>query len=1573
MMEHQEGREAQNSMNPPPAGQAAQQCRCGGECVPGGAAAFAGRRSGFPEDRGLYRSENEHDACGVGLIADMSGNRTHRTVEDGIHILKSLMHRGAAGCDPDTGDGAGILVRIPDEFFRSGTASLTGLPPEGRYAVAHCFLPRDPVRRKVCCESMERIVREEGAEPLFWRETPVDDSRIGKLARESRPAICQFFVGAPEGLRDQAAFERRLYVMRRLMEKNCGPESGAADGGVYICSFSSRTIVYKGLLLASQMENFYPDLKDPLFKTSFAIVHQRYSTNTFPTWPLAHPFRCLAHNGEINTIRGNLNQMRARESHFQSPLFGEDIAKLLPVIPDGQSDSACLDNTLELLLAAGRSLPHAMLMLLPQTWGAEYHMGRDIRGFFEYHSGLMEPWDGPAAVAFTDGINLGAMLDRNGLRPARYTLSSDGFFVLASESGVLDIPPEKVLEKDRLGPGQILFLDMEKKRVLYDQEVKSTVARRQPYRRWVEENRISLHGLFDSVTAPPPGEKLLERQKIFGYTREDLNILLPAMAAGGQEATGSMGNDAALAVLSDKPQLLYNYFKQLFAQVTNPPIDPIRESLVMSIMTYIGNQGNILDESPRHAHLLKLRYPVLTPEDLGRLRAARLPTFRAATLKMAFPEKNHPEEGNSGNPGNARCSGRTLAEAVSELCDRAENAIRSGCSVLILSDRDLEEGEIPIPALLATAAVNKRLVDCRMRTSGGIVVESGEVREVMHLALLLGYGATAVCPYLALESVSALCLEGKLGNIDCAGAAENYIRALCKGILKIMSKLGISTLRSFRGAQTFEAVGLNRSLIDAYFTGTASRVGGIGIGEIESETRARYASAVRPPHGGVSLLDVGGAYRFRKDGEHHLWTPEAIAAFQRAVRENDRAEYQRYAAMINDQSRHLCTLRGLFRFRNPTGRKVPLEEVENVESILRRFVTGAMSFGSISPEAHEAIALAMNRIGGKSNSGEGGEDPARYVKRPGEISRCSAIKQVASGRFGVTAEYLANAREIQIKIAQGAKPGEGGQLPGHKVNEIIAKVRHSTPGVTLISPPPHHDIYSIEDLAELIYDLHNANPDARVSVKLVSEVGIGTIAAGVAKGHADMVLVSGHDGGTGASPLSSIKYAGLPWELGLAEVQQTLCLNKLRDRIRVQTDGQLKTGRDVMIAALLGAEEFGFATTILVCLGCVMMRKCHENSCPVGVATQNPELRKFFRGKPEYIENFLRFVAEEVRGYLSELGLHSIDEAVGRTEFLERNDAIDFWKARGLDFSAVFAGVADPSLPRKCTRTEHHREHSYDSGHLIGHFEKTLREKPPKPAPELELPIRNTDRAVGATLSYRIASEYGHAGLPEDTLKVHFRGCAGQSFGAFLAAGITFVLEGEANDFVGKSLSGGKIVIRPPAEAKFLPEKNVIAGNVIGYGACAGKIFINGMAGERFAIRNSGMSAVVEAVGDHGCEYMTGGRVVVLGKTGMNFAAGMTGGIAYVYDENGDFDLHCNVSTVDLENIEPGSPDALELRSLLEEYLEATSSSRAGRILKDFEQHLPLFVKVLPVEYRLATGKMSPADAVAVARKTDSV
>ena len=1461
----------------------------------------------------LYDPANEHDACGVGLVANVNNVASHEIVTQGITVLKRLLHRGATGGDPETGDGAGLLLSMPDKFFRRIYNDL----PE-HYGVAMVF-----VENTVAADSVDAQIKElaaaENAPVIKIRDVPVDPSSIGHTARETLPHIRQFiFDGSKFNSKD--AFEIKLFILRRQLEKNVK--------NIYICSCSSKSIVYKGLLLATQIEGFYKDLNDKDFESAIALVHQRYSTNTFPTWPLAHPFRYLAHNGEINTLRGNLNSLKAREPYLKSDRIGEELQKCLPLIAAGQSDSASLDNMFELLVAAGRTLPHAILMMMPQAWGKKHYLGRDVRGFFEYESMLMEPWDGPAAVAFSDGVNAGAILDRNGLRPARYTLCKNGLFVMASETGVLDIDDDQVEEKGRLKPGEIIYLDIENHRILKNAEMKALVARSKPYRRWVAENKMSVRGLFSEINPSDVPADLLIQQKRFGYSAEDLSVILQPMAKTGAEPLGSMGNDAALAVLSDKPQPLFNYFKQLFAQVTNPPIDPIREELVMSLTTYIGNHGNILEETPEQAHLIKIPRPIVTEDEIRRFENIGDKSFTAKILKMQFPI--------GGN-------GDVLEEALQKLAGDAVRAVQDGFNIIVLSDKNVDWGYVPMPSLLATACVNRTLVEAGVRPEIGLIVQSGEVREVMHFALLLGYGATVINPYLALESISNMCHTGEL-DVDPVTAAANYIKAVDKGLLKIMSKMGISTLRSYRSAQIFEAVGLNREFIDKYLPGTASRIEGIGLQEIAKEIDERCHIALADAS---SVLKEGGQYRYRKEGEHHLWTPQSIAAFRQAVQMGDYSKFKVYSKLIDDQSERLATLRGLFKFKETT--PIDISEVESREDIIKHFVAGAMSLGSLSPEAHECIAIAMNSVGAMSNCGEGGEDPDRNTPGPNGEIRSSAIRQIASGRFGVTIDYLRHAKDLQIKMAQGAKPGEGGQLPARKVNEFVARVRHSIPNVSLISPPPHHDIYSIEDLAQLIYDLHNSNPKARVSVKLVSEVGVGTIAAGVAKAHANVVLISGHDGGTGASPLTSIKHAGLPWELGIAEAEQTLVLNNLRNRVKLQVDGQLKTGRDVVIGALLGAEEFGFATNLLVSLGCIMDRRCHTNQCPMGLATQDTELRKHFKGKPEFVKNFLFFIADEVREILASLGLKSLHEACGRSDLLDVNHAIEFYKAKNLDFSKVFQTVEG------CKSFDENYEPeelvNFDRREILPFIQDSF--KSGKPV-ELSAMIHNTDRTVGTETSGYVDDYYGAKGLPEDTIKIHLQGVAGQSFGAFLAPGVTLDLEGEVNDFMAKGLSGGKIVVRPPHNATFKAEDNVIAGNVIGYGGTSGKVFINGLAGERFGIRNSGMLLVSEGVGDHGCEYMTGGRVVVLGRVGVNFAAGMTGGLAYVYDETGHFDLSCNVDSVDLESVLPGSESEHELLGIIKEHLEATGSAKAKRILENWNDARPKFVKIFPVEYRHA-------------------
>ncbi|MDY6853220.1 MAG: glutamate synthase large subunit [Thermodesulfobacteriota bacterium] len=1496
----------------------------------------------FPAAQGMYDPINEHDSCGVGFVANIDGTKTHDIIKKGLKVLENLMHRGAIGGDLITGDGAGILFQIPDAFLKKECKSLgIDLPDLGRYGVGMIFMPQDPESFKRCSNIIERSVADEGLKFIGWRSVPVNSDVIDGQAKRQQPVIMQCFIYGDE--LDTPALERKLYVIRRVVEKKAA--DSIKDGECfYIASLSCRTIVYKGLFTATQLSGFYRDLKDSEVVSAMAVVHQRYSTNTFPSWELAQPFRYLAHNGEINTLRGNINLIRSREPSLQSDILGDDIKKLLPIIDERGSDSACIDNILELLVNTGRSLSHAMLMLIPGAWGVKYPLGPDLRGFFEYHAGLMEPWDGPAAIAFSNGDHVGALLDRNGLRPARYTITKNGFMVFASEVGVLDIPAEEVEERGALRPGEMIFVDFNKRRVLKNGEIKTLCARNHPYRRWVEENRITLRGFYGDVNLIQPDlEFLVFRQQLFGYTREDIQMILDPMASNGSEPIGSMGMDSPLAVLSEKNQLLYTYFKQLFAQVTNPAIDPVREELVMSLMTFIGNSGNILTEIPQNSRLIKLKHPILTNDDLGRIKDLNIEGFRATTLTMGFP---------------CGGSGKDLRDAIEKLCDRCEEALKEGDTLLILSDRNLPEDHAPIPSLLAVSAINRRLVASGLRTSAGLILETGEAREVMHMALLLGYGATAINPYLAFETVAAMAIKKELTNdISVAVAIENYIKALCKGLLKIMSKMGISTLRSYRSAQVFQAIGLSRNLVNRYFPGTASNIEGIGLDEIAAEVNARYDHAYENAQRNNEILQSGGHYRYRVDGERHLWTPESIYTLQLATRRNDYRLYLEYAKMINDQNERLSTLRGMFRFKKV--RPVPLEDVEPALDIMKRFATGAMSFGSISKEAHETIAIAMNRIDAKSNSGEGGEDPVRYHPLFNGDNRSSAIKQVASGRFGVTAEYLVNAKELQIKIAQGAKPGEGGQLPGHKVNEEIARVRHSTPGVTLISPPPHHDIYSIEDLSQLIFDLKNVNPDARVSVKLVSEIGVGTIAAGVAKGKADMVLISGYDGGTGASPLSSIQHAGAPWELGLSETQQTLVLNNLRSRVRVQTDGQMKTGRDVIIAALLGAEEFGFATTVLVVLGCVMMRKCHKNTCPVGIATQDPRLRRLFAGKAEFLVNFFHMIAQEVREYMAQLGFIRMDDLIGRTDLLEMNRAIDFYKTRGLDLSDIlYAPKSDNHTPRRQIEPQPKSTQDVIDRDLISQAKKALESKKKV---WIERPIRNVNRTVGAMLSGEIASRYGNEGLPEDTITCRFNGASGQSFGAFCARGLTLVLEGEANDYLGKGLSGGKIIVRPYKNSGFDPSKNIIAGNVILYGATGGEVYILGKVGERFAIRNSGAYAVVEGIGDHGCEYMTGGRVVILGDTGINFAAGMSGGIAYVYDPSQRFDNRCNLDMVDLELVSD-QQDIDELKRMITLHLKYTESKQAKEVLSNWDACLPFFVKVFPMEYRKVLGKMIKED-----------
>jgi glutamate synthase domain-containing protein 2/glutamate synthase domain-containing protein 1/glutamate synthase domain-containing protein 3 len=1481
---------------------------------------------GLPLPQGLYDPRQERDACGIGFVANINGRKSHDIIEKGIQVLINLTHRGACGCDPETGDGAGVLIQIPHKFFvrEAKTLGFT-LPPAGEYGVGMVFLPVEPHQRLQCEGIVERIVREEGLTVLGWRDTPIDGAKIGRVARNSQPYIEQIFVGRAKGMTEDQ-LERKLYVVRKRAEIEVAGSDMEDSGYFYIPSLSARTIVYKGLLLAPQIANFYPELSDPDAVSALCLVHQRFSTNTFPTWQLAHPFRYVAHNGEINTLRGNVNWMHARQSILASPLFGDDIKKLFPIIQPNGSDSAAFDNALELLVMSGRSLQHAMAMLIPEAWSKNYHMNPQRRAFYEYHASLMEPWDGPAAVAFTDGRSIGAVLDRNGLRPARYLVTHDNLIIMASETGVLNIKPEDVKQKGRLQPGKMLLVDTVEGRIVGDRELKSRLYGRNPYQLWIKENQITLDQLPEPPREiQPDPATLLLRQRAFGYTDEDLKMILEPMVLKGEEPIGSMGTDTPLACLSDKPQPLFNYFKQLFAQVTNPPIDPIREELVMSLTSYIGTERNILAETPQHCHTLKLPQPILTNRDLEKIRRVSQGDFLATTIPTMFAV----EDGVKG-----------LQRALNNLCRNASRAIASGYTLLILSDRGLDPDFAPIPSILALSAVHNHLVREETRTQVALIIESGEPREVMHFALLIGYGASAINPYLALETIGQ-------------EAWPAYIKAIDKGLLKTFSKMGISTLQSYRGAQVFEAIGLNKQFVDTYFTGTASRIEGVGLDVLAEEAIRKHSHAFRPMNDSETELAVGGSYHWRANGEYHLYNPQTIAKLQHSVRQQSFETFGEYTDLIDNQNRQLCTLRGLLDLK-AADEPVPLDEVEPAKEIVKRFATGAMSFGSISKEAHETLAIAMNSIGGKSNTGEGGEDEARFAD-----NRRSAIKQVASARFGVTTNYLINADELQIKMAQGAKPGEGGQLPGHKVDETIARIRYSIPGVGLISPPPHHDIYSIEDLAQLIYDLKNVNPRARISVKLVAEVGVGTVAAGVAKAHADVVLISGDSGGTGASPLSSIKHAGVPWEMGLAETHQVLVLNDLRGRIRVQTDGKLQTGRDVTIAALLGAEEFGFSTAPLVAMGCIMMRKCHLNTCPVGVATQDPALRAKFAGQPEHVVNFFFFIAEQVRRNMARMGFRSFDEMVGRVEMLEARKAIDHWKAKGLDLSLLLYNPPMPGrIARRCVQSQDHGLTDALDYTLIDLAKDALENRTPV---EMKLPIRNVHRTVGAMLSGEIARRYGSAGLPENSVKFHFSGSAGQSFGAFLAKGVTLELEGDANDYVGKGLSGGRLIVYPPRNSTFQPEENILIGNVALYGATSGEAFFNGMGGERFAVRNSGATAVVEGLGDHGCEYMTNGLVVVLGKCGRNFAAGMSGGIAYILDEKGDFaDKRCNTAAVDLEPLPEA--DEAKLLALIERHADCTQSPRAKWVIDNWETMRPKFIKIFPHEYKRVLGVPRASD-----------
>ncbi|HEX5055441.1 MAG TPA: glutamate synthase large subunit [Gammaproteobacteria bacterium] len=1503
--------------------------------------------TGYPPKQGLYDPRFEHDACGVGFVVDIKGRKSHRILQQGIQVLKNLDHRGACGCEYNTGDGAGLLLQMPHKFLLEVSKEVgIDLPEPGHYGCGIIFLPRNPALRRQIEEQFGDIIESEGLTLLGWRTVPTNNSMLGDTAKSCEPFMRQVFIGRSDDIKDEQAFERMLYVVRKRAYSEIRESTQTGAEYWYTCSLSCRTLVYKGMLLTLQLDQYFPDLLNPAMETALALVHSRFSTNTFPSWDRAHPYRYLAHNGEINTLRGNINWMHAREALFKSELFGDDIKKILPIVNPNGSDSAMFDNVLELLVLAGRSLPHAVMMMIPEPWSNHATMDEGKRAFYQYHSSMMEPWDGPASIAFTDGIQIGAILDRNGLRPSRYYVTKDDLVVMASEAGVLhDIPPENVLRKGRLQPGRMFLIDTKQGRIVEDEEIKREIANARPYRQWLDENLAYLEKLPPRLDVPPTDyDTLLQRQTAFGYTFEDKRVLMAPMGRDGVEAVGSMGNDTPLAALSAKPRLLFDYFKQLFAQVTNPPIDCIREEIITSSEVWLGAEGNLLEPKASDCRRLELKGPILTNEEFAKLKNLDLPGLKVGVLPGLFPI-------NKGEKG--------LVEALEKNWTKARDLIKKqGVNILVISDRGVNRELAPIPSLLAISSLHHYLIRKGLRTRVSLVLESGEPREVHHFSLLIGYGASAINPYLAFETLDEMIKEGLLPKtVDHKTACKNFAKASTKGVVKVMSKMGVSAVQSYHGAQLFEAVGLRHDLIDEHFTGTASRIGGIGMDVVAKEVQLRHHSAFpeRPVNG--HTLPVGGQYQWRADGEHHLFNPESIHRLQKSVRTNDYATYKSYAKLIDDQSTRLCTLRGLLDFK--PGKAIPLSEVEPIESIMKRFKSGAMSYGSISKEAHETLAIAMNRIGGKSNTGEGGEDPERFIPLPNGDSRNSAIKQVASGRFGVTSEYLVNAREIQIKMAQGAKPGEGGQLPGTKVYPWIAKTRLTTAGVGLISPPPHHDIYSIEDLAELIHDLKNANRHARISVKLVAEVGVGTIAAGVAKAHADVVLISGYDGGTGASPQTSITHAGLPWELGLAETHQTLVLNNLRSRIAVETDGQLKTGRDVVIAALLGAEEFGFATAPLVAVGCIMMRVCHLNTCPVGVATQDPKLRERFTGKPEHAVNFMRFVAEDMREYMAQLGFRSIEEMIGRVDRLEPRKAIAHWKTKGFDLSNIlYQPDVGPDVGRFAQMTQDHGlEKSLDVTKLLDLCKPAIERGEKVSA---ELPIHNVNRVVGTITGSEVTRKWGAKGLPEDTISIKFNGSAGQSFGAFMPKGMSFTLEGDANDYCGKGLSGGKIIVRPPLQSTFVAEENNIIGNVALYGATAGEAYFRGMAGERFAVRNSGVDAVVEAVGDHGCEYMTGGHVVVLGSTGRNFGAGMSGGVAYVLDEKGDFAANVNLQMVGTEQLtDPG--EIKQVRELIERHARYTGSTRAQQVLANWDQSVQRFVKVLPKDYKRMLACISKA------------
>ena len=1495
---------------------------------------------GPPLVQGLYDPIREHDACGVGLVCHLKGEPSHAIVRSGLQILVNLTHRGACGCDETTGDGAGILLQMPDQYLRkvSREASIS-LPGDKSYACGAVFLPPDRDQRIACMDRFEKIVTQEKQQLLGWRRLPVDSEALGELARQQEPVIYQIFIGCGADIRDNEHFERKLFVIRRRIEGFVRRSGLPQSGFFHIPSLSSRTLVYKGMLLADQIERYYPDLQDPDLLSAMALVHQRYSTNTFPTWDLAHPFRFVCHNGEINTLRGNVNWMNARQHLMQSELFGKDMQKLFPIATPGGSDSLVFDNVVELLVRTGRSLPHAIMMMIPEAWQNHAAMSDEKKAFYEYHSCLMEPWDGPAAIAFCDGTCIGAVLDRNGLRPSRYTVTRDGTVVMASETGVLEIDPAAVQSKGRLQPGRMFLIDTHKGRIVEDEEIKAEIARRKPYRRWISENLIPLEQL-PQVPRQKTADSLplITRQMAFGYSREDLKIILAHMAREGREPLGSMGDDIPPAILSSRPRLLFDYFKQLFAQVTNPPLDAIREELVTSLITTIGAEQNLFEETPRHCRQLRLERPILTPAEFDQIHNADTDLLQSAILPMHY----RVEDGAAG-----------LENALESLCRRAAKSVEQGATILILTDRQLSRETAPIPSLLATSAVHHHLIREGQRTRCAMVVETGEAREVHHLCCLIGYGAGAVYPYLVYESLAALIREGELDGMEAAKAVEQFVRAACKGVLKVISKMGISTLQSYRGAQIFECVGLDDAVVEAYFHGTSSRIGGAGTAVIAEEIRRRHRMAFPSSEVRDGLqLNAGGKYKWRRDGEVHQYDPMTIARLQQAVRQKNRQAWDEFSTLVDRQNRKEGLIRGLLEL-NPVEEPIAVDEVEPATEIVKRFKTGAMSYGSISREAHETLAVAMNRIGAKSNSGEGGEDPDRYLPDENGDWRNSAIKQVASGRFGVTGAYLASATDLQIKMAQGAKPGEGGQLPAFKVYPWIAKTRHSTPYVGLISPPPHHDIYSIEDLAQLIHDLKNANPQARINVKLVSEVGVGTVAAGVAKGKADVILISGESGGTGASPQTSIRHAGLPWELGLAETQQTLLLNGLRSRVSLECDGQLKTARDVAVACLLGAEEFGFGTIALVALGCVMMRVCHLNTCPVGIATQDPQLRKKFAGKPDHLIRLMFYIAEDLRRIMAGLGLRTVKEMVGRTDLLNARRAVDHWKAAGLDLSKI---LYIPRIPEPIAATCRVEQQDHGLDLALDHqlIERCRAAIDGGARVQFELRLRNTQRTVGTLLSYRIYKHRGADGLPDDTIVIHAFGSAGQSFCAFGAPGITVHLQGDANDYFGKGLSGARLTVRPPIGSRFAAEENVIIGNVALYGATSGQAYIRGVAGERFCVRNSGAQAVVEGVGDHGCEYMTGGRAVILGPTGRNFAAGMSGGIAYVLDESGEFGrLQCNTEMVELDDVET-EDDEQELLALVRNHHRYTASPVAERVIENWPLLRSRFVKVMPTDYKRA-------------------